>query len=177
MAWVKRGSSEPSLRRFATECSVDISRIQPRYAIGAGSSLDPVKSLAQGLGQLETDFYSTAEIWRSGERVLVETWANSDDVGSEVRYYKCYLNGELVQAEVINWNVPVDKGDPKAWGYSQRWERASNGEPARTKAEFVDGGERSIPKPKLDADGEKSLLWIPFLGSLDDLKLPPSTLR
>jgi len=174
---LKANQPEAVLVRFAGECGVDVSRIQPRYAIGAGSLLDPVKSLAKGLKQLETDFYSTAEVRRSRERVLVEIWANSDDVGSEVRYYECFLNGKLVQAEVVNWNVPVDKGDPKAWGYSRRWERAENGELLRTKAEFVDGGERLIPKPRLDADSEKSLLWTPFLGSLDDWKLPQSALR
>jgi hypothetical protein len=174
---LKSNQPEATLVRFAGECGVDVSRIQPRYAIGAGSSLEPVKSLAQGLRQLETDFYSTAEVRRSGERVLVEIWANSDDVGSEVRYYECFLNGKLVQAEVVNWNVPVDKGDPKAWGYSQRWECVGNGKLLRTKTEFVDGGERFIPKPKLDAEDEKSLLGTPFLGSLDDWKLPPSALR
>ena len=174
---LRANQPEAALVRFAGECGIDVSRIQPRYAIGTGSSLDSVKSLAQGLKQLEADFYSTAEVRRSGERVLVEIWANSDDVGSEVRYYECFLNGKLVQAEVVNWNVPVDKSDPKAWGYSQRWERSEDGELLRTKAEFVDGGERLIPKPRLDAESEKSLLWTPFLGSLDEWKLPPSALR
>ena len=44
-------------------------------------------------------------------------------------------------------------------------------------AEFVDEMERLIPKPKLDEDGEKSLHWIPLLGPLSELKLPPSMLR
>jgi hypothetical protein len=47
----------------------------------------------------------------------------------------------------------------------------------RTRVEFVDGMERPIPKPKLDADGEKSLEWTPLLGPLTELRLPSSMLK
>jgi hypothetical protein len=107
----------------------------------------------------------------------MEIWANSDDVGSEVRYYECFISGKLSQAEVVEWNVPVEEGDPETSGYSRRWETAPDGQLKRTKAEFVDAFGHSSPKPKLDSEGEKSLLWIPFLGSLDEWRLPPSMLR
>ncbi len=174
---VKAGTPETALLRFATDCGVDVKKIQPRYAVGPGSSFTAVRNLARGLRSIDTDFYSTAEVWPSRERVLVEVWANSDDVGSEVRYFNCFIGKELMKAEVVNWNVPVSKGDPKTWGYSLRWERTGNGELTKTKAEFVDALGRTIPKPKLDSEGEKSLLWVPFLGSLDDWKLPQSMLR
>ncbi|HME57578.1 MAG TPA: hypothetical protein VKF63_04520 [Terracidiphilus sp.] len=178
MAGIKAGSQELSLNRFATECGVDVSKIQPQFAAGPGSSLTLVRDLAKGLRSLATDFYSTAEVWVEGERVLVEMWANSDDVGSEARYYKCFANRKLLQAEVIEWNVPVDQSpNVVSWGYSRRWERGASGRMQRTKAEFVDEMERPIPKPKLDEDGEKSLHWIPPLGPLSELKLPSSMLR
>jgi hypothetical protein len=178
MAGIKAGSQELSLNRFATECGVDVSKIQPQFAAGPGSSFTLVRNLAMGLRSFATDFYSTAEVWVEGERVLVEMWANSDDVGSEVRYYKCFANRKLLQAEVIEWNVPVDQSpNIVSWGYSRRWKRSADGRIQRTKAEFVDGMERPIPKLELDEDGEKSLHWIPPLGPLTELKLPPSMLR
>jgi hypothetical protein len=178
MAEVKGGSQALSFQRFSTACGVDVAKIQPRYAVGPGSSFTPVKNLAQGLRSLDTDFYSTVEAWTSDHRVLIEMWANSDDVGSEVRYFECFANGKLTQAEVIDWNLPLVKGPGLgAWGYSRRWERGSNGRLQRTKAEFVDGMEQPVPTPKLDEDDKKSLLWITPLGPLSELKLPPSTLR
>lgn len=178
MAGAKIGSPELSLQRFANECSVDILKIQPRFAAGPGSTLTPVNNLAKGLRSLATDFYSTAEIWVEKDRVLVEFWANSDDVGSEVRYYKCFINVKLTLAEVIEWNVPVSQSPHVIpWGYFRRWERGTDGRMQRTKAEFVDEMERPIHKPKLDEDGEKSLHWIPPLGPLSELKLPPFMLR
>jgi hypothetical protein len=177
LAGIKANQPEAALVRFAGECGVDVSKSQARFAIGPGSSLTQVKNLAKGLKSIETDFYSTAEVWVEGDRVLVEIWANSDDVGSEVRYYKCFANRKMLQAEVINWNVPVEHADAAAWGYSRRWERGTNGRMQRTKAEFVDEMEKPIPKPKLDEDGEKNLHWIPPLGPFSELKLPPSMLR
>lgn len=178
LAGIKSNQPEAALVHFAGECGVDVSKSQARFAVGPGSSFTQVKSLAKGLKSIDTDFYSTAEVWVEGDRVLVEIWANSDDVGSEVRYYKCFANQKLEQAEVIEWNVSVFQSPHVVpWGYSRRWERGANERMQRTKAEFVDEMERPINKPKLDEEGEKSLHWIPPLGPLNELKLPPSMLQ
>jgi hypothetical protein len=107
LAKVKESKTEPSLERFAKECGLDPSTVQARFAVGPGSSFSQVQSLSKGLRSIATDFYSTAEIWTAENRALVEIWANSDDVGSEVRYYKCFESGKLIRAEVIEWNLPV----------------------------------------------------------------------
>jgi len=178
IAGVKTGLQEPSLRRFAAECGVDVSKIQSRDAVGPGSSLTPVKNLSKGMQRLDTDFYSTAEVWPAGDLVLVEIWANSDDVGSEARYYKCFVNRKLMQAELVVWTVPLAQAlGVIPWGYSRRWERGTGRRMQRTKAEFVNEMEQPISSPKLDAEDEKSLRWIPPLGSLNELMLPPSLLR
>ena len=178
MDGVKDARAEPSLRRFATECGVDVSNIQPRFAVGPGSSFAPVKNLVRGLRSVETDFYSTAEVWTVENRNLVEIWANSDDVGSEVRYYKCFESRKLMRADVVEWNLPAFQSPHAvAWGYSRRWERNASNRLSRTKAEFVDEFEQPIPRPTLDQEGVKSLRWMPPLGSLSELMLPPSTLR
>ncbi len=174
---VKTHQPEAALVRFADGCGFEISHLRPRFAVGPGSSFTRVEDLGKGLASVETDFYSTAEVRVNADHVFLEVWANSDDVGSEVRYLECFIGGKLSQAEVVDWNVPVEKGDPETWGYARRWERAPDGRLKPTKAEFVDAFGHSSPKPKLDSEGEKSLLWIPFLGSLDEWKLPPSMLR
>src|SRR5882672_5092962 len=79
---VKAANPDPSLRRFAGDCGVDLVKLTPRFAVSVGESWTVVKSLANGLKRLETDFYTTAEVWMDGTRVLVEMWPNSDDVGS-----------------------------------------------------------------------------------------------
>jgi len=178
LAGIKAGKPEPALVRFAGGCGLDVAKDEPRYAVGPGSALTLVKDLSRGLRKVETDFYSTAEAWVEKDRVLVEFWANSDDVGSEVRFLKCFANNKLLQAEVISWDVPaVQSQKVEIWGYSRRWERDANERMQRTKVEFVDGGETPILRPKLDADDRKSLLWAPPLGPLTELKLPASMLR
>ncbi len=177
LAGIKSNQPEAAMVRFAGECGVDVLEIQPRFGAGPGSSLTLVTNLAKGLRSLDTDFYSTAEVWAEKDHVLVEFWANSDDVGSEVRYYKWFVDGKLALAEVIEWNVPSYQTDIVAWGYSRRWERGANGRLQRTKAEFVDEMERQISKPKLDKEGEKSLHWVPLLGPLNELRLPLALLR
>jgi hypothetical protein len=178
IASAKAGATDPALQNFATRCNVDISRIQPRYAVGPGSSVTPVNDLARGLRTLDTDFYSTVGVWTTEGRVLVEMWANSDDIGSEVRYFECFVPRELMQAEVIQWNIPVSNSQKVvSWGYSRRWERGVSGRMEQTKAEFVDEFERPISTPKLDAASKKSLSWMPSLGPLNELKLPPALLR
>ena len=174
---VRANRSEVALQRFALECSVDLSKSRPKFAVDPGSKWMPVQDLSNGLRNLDSDFYSSAELWHEENRVLVEIWAISADVGSEVRVYRCFANDKLLQAEAIDWNVPVVEAVPPAWGYSRRWERDSNGRMRRTKAEFVDEVERPIAKPRLDADGERSLIWEPSLGLLIELGLPPTLLR
>jgi hypothetical protein len=174
---LRANRSEVALQRFARECSVDTAKSKPKFAVNPGNKWTPVQSLSNGLRNLDSDFYSSAEVWHEENRVLVEIWVISADVGSEVRVYRCFANDNLLQAEAIDWNVPVDGADPQAWGYSRRWERDSNGRMRRTKAEFVNEIERPIPKPRLDADGERSLIWEPGFGSLGDMKLPLSMLR
>ncbi len=173
----KKNKFEPSLKRFAEECGFDIASVKPGYAVSAGGGWNPVKNLATGLQNLESDFYSVAVVWHKRDQVIVEIWANSDDVGSEVRVYRCFSNGKLLRAEAIDWNLPMEQPNDSTWGYARRWNTDKNGSMQRTQAQFVDGMERPIPKPKMDADDKKSLNWIPSLEPLSEMKLPPELLQ
>jgi hypothetical protein len=178
LSGIKAHQPEAALVRFAQECGIDTLIVQPRFAVSSGGGWTIVRNLAAGVHDLDSDFFTAAEVWVQGSQIVVELWANSDDVGSEVRYYDCFTNGRLVQAEVINWDVPLKLGSQNAgWGYSRRWERTENGVLKDTNSQFVDVMEQPITKPRLDADGEKSLHWKPSLGPLKELKLPSALLR
>jgi hypothetical protein len=170
---VNGNHSEPALSRFARECNVNDSNSQPRFAVNPGSKWMPVGNLSKGLRNLDSDFFSSAEVWLEEDRVVVEIWSISADVGSEVRVYRCFEKGALLRAEATDWNIPLVEANPGAWGYFRRWERDSAARMRRTKAGFVDEIERPIAKPRLDAEGEQSLIWEPYLGPLNGLMLPP----
>jgi hypothetical protein len=173
LASVKKQTPEDSLRRFAGECGVNTNRVQPKFAVSPGGSWTAVKNLAAGLRSLETDFYTTAQLWKDADRVLVVLWPNSDADGSEIRQYRCYVSGKLTQAKVIQWEIPMDpdyKG--KTWGYARTWKCDAGGKLKQIKAGFVNGLEQTIIRPKLSAEEEKNLNWTVNQRSLTDLKFP-----
>jgi hypothetical protein len=167
---------EPSLVRFARECGIDSTTARTGFAVNPGGGWIATKSLAAKIRNLDSDFFSSAQLWRNGNRSVVEIWSLSLDVGSQVRVYRCFEDGRSILSEAIDWNIPVVGNDP-GWGYSRQWKVSSRGASVRTKAEFVDERERVIPRPKLDADGVKSLSFVPSLGPLRELKLPPAMLK
>jgi len=175
---IETSHREPSLRRFASVCGIDVTRVKAKYAVTVGNDWQHVKNLRHGLKSLESDFYTTIEVWKSGSNVLVEMWPNSDDVGSEVRILNCFVVGELQLAETIQWNVPaMQNPEIKPWGYSRHWRRDARGGWKQADTAFVDEHEQVIPKPKLDADDEESLRWSPSFKPLSNLKLPQSMLQ
>lgn len=177
-AVIKANQPDVALVRFAGECGVDVSSIQPKFAVSSGGGWTIVKNLAIGLKQLDSDFISSAQVWVKADQIVIELWANSDDVGSEVRYYDCFSKGRLIHTEVVTWVVPTKYGSKNPiWGYARRWDRNENESLNRTATQFVDGMERPIPRPQLDSDDVKGLNWSPSLGPLNELKLPQSMLR
>jgi hypothetical protein len=177
-AGVKTRREETSLTNFATQCGVDVLHRQSKFAVTVGGGWSPVKDLAKGIYDTESDFFSTAQVWSQGKAVLVETWDISDTDGQETRTYSCYENGVSREVATISWSLPVvDDQGAIAWGFMRCWHRDSAGHMQRTTTHFVDEMERPIPKPKLDADEEKSLNWSPSLGPLNELKLPHSMLQ
>ncbi len=175
---VKQGDAEPDTQRFAQGCGFDMKFARPKFAVTAGEIWTPVKDLARGLRSLESDFYTTAEVWHSQNQTLIEMWPNSDADGSEVRILGCYFGDKPMRAEVIQWSIPMDQ-DPKfhVWGYFRVWESADRGPLRITRAEFIDASERPITKPELDKDEEENLKWVPPLNSLKELKLPEVLFR
>jgi hypothetical protein len=179
LAAVRANRPEPSLVRFAAECGVGVEQSRAKFAVNPGSEWSPVRDIAQGVKSLDSDFFSTAQIWFGGNRVFVEIWALSLDVGSEARIYHCFVDRKEEQVLAVTWKLPLVKDSPEeiAWGYQQQWERATDGRMQRKQSGFVDEDLRPIRRPKLDDDAKKSLEWSPIMNTLDDLKLPAALLR
>jgi hypothetical protein len=147
--------------------------------VSSASEWSPVKDLAVGVKNLVSDIFSTAQVWFDSNRVLVEVWALSLDVGSEARIYHCFVNRQAEQVLAVAWNLPLVEDSPgvTAWGYQQRWLRGADGRMKKLESRFVDEELRRIRRPKLDDNANKSLEWSPIVNRLDDLKLPASLLR
>jgi outer membrane protein assembly factor BamA len=179
LAAVRANRPEPSLVRFAADCGIDVEQVRAKFAVNPGSEWSPVNDIALGVKSLDSDFFSTVQIWFDGNRVVLELWALSLDVGSEVRIYHCFVDRKEKQALAVAWNLPLLKDSPEeiAWGYQQRWERATDGRMQRKQSGFVNERLQSIPQPQLGKDAKKSLEWSPIIDTLDDLRLPPVLLR
>jgi hypothetical protein len=177
----KTDASGPALTRFASNCGVDVLHHKSKRAINVGDKWFQEEDLSKPSDDPEeaTDFFLTYQVWSDGHRVLVESWNIIGSDGKETRDLYCFEDRLLREIEDIAWSFPPfeDENGPSAWGYKQRWQRDTTGKMQRVTVEFVDGMERPIPKPKLDADDEKSLEWPLALNSLDDLKLPSVLLR
>jgi hypothetical protein len=175
---VKTNQRESSLRRFATGCGVNVEGMKAKYAVSVGGGWQQVENLQKGLKSVESDFYTTAEVWKLENHVLVEMWPNSDDVGSEVRILYCFVSGKLQFTEAIQWNMRVMQNpDIRPWGYSRRWVSDKQKSMEEVRAGFVDQYERVIPRPKLDADDKESLRWSPPMEQLNDRKFPDDMLK
>jgi hypothetical protein len=175
---VAKGELEPATRTFAEKCGIDLHNAQPKFAVSSGDDWAPVKNLARGLRSLDSDFYTSVEVWRVTDKTLVEMWPNDDSDGSNVRILRCYSGDKMVRADLVQWNLPMDP-DPKfhPWGYVRVWRRDGSGGLQLLKAEFIDATGKAIAKPELDKDEEEGLKWIPQVNSLQELKLPPVLLK
>jgi hypothetical protein len=178
LAAVRANRPEPSLVRFAADCGVDVEQVRAKFAVNPGSEWSPVNDIALGVKSLDSDFFSTAQIWFDGNRVVLEIWTLSLDVGSEARIYHWFVDHQEEQVLAVAWNLPlVDSPGAISWGYLQKWKLGAERRMQRQQARFVDENLRPIRRPKLDDDAKKSLEWSPIIETLDDLNLPAVLLR
>ena len=70
LAAVRVHRPEPSLVRFADECGVKFEQREPKFAVSSAPEWSPVKDLAVGIKNLDSDNFSTAQAtgcsWRFG---------------------------------------------------------------------------------------------------------------
>jgi hypothetical protein len=171
---------EPVLSRVASKCGVRLALGDGRFAERPENAWKPVRQLANGRKDQETDFFSTAAVWGSRHRAVVELWWMNSEAGDETRTLYCLHDGAVLQGEQIEWASPQQQDSSSkspVWAYEVRWKVAQNKLTTSTLERFVDARERPIAKPKYGDDVPKTFGLIPQVFEWTDLKLPDELLK
>jgi hypothetical protein len=180
IANTKAGRYEPALRRLASQCGVTLSRSHVRFAEMPEESWKQVKRLPADRADQDTDFFSTAAVWHSGTKVVVEIWWMDAEAGEQTRTLYCIEHREIISGEQIQWvsEQQNDDGstDPK-WAYEVRWNVEQKKFFKATIERFVDDKGMPVPKPKLSENAPQTFGLIPEMLHWNDLKLPDSLLQ
>jgi hypothetical protein len=175
---VKSGQLEFHISEFAEECSPELAQALPRFAVNPGTAWTPVKNLGSGVRNLQSDFFSTVEVRRAGNRVLVVIWALSLDVGQETRILRCFDSGTPDRTEIFDWNCPnTGESIPGGWGHKRSWEYSPAGRARLVESKFVNADESPSPTRKISPEDRKWITEPPDLGPLRQLHLPQSLLK
>jgi hypothetical protein len=180
IAKTRAGRSEPALRRLASQCGVALSQSHVRFAELPEERWKQVKRLPADRVDQETDFFSTAAVWHSGTKVVVEIWWMDAEAGEETRTLYCIENREIISGEQIQWVGPKDDDLNTAeagWAYEVRWKIERKKFFKTILERFVDDDERPISKPKLGANAPNTFGLIPEKLRWSDLKLPDEMLH
>ena len=168
---------------FGGICGVKLDEAANRFAFSNNDAgtWRLVDDLPKAYDDIEMDLVSTAEVWKNPAGTLVEIWQAALDVGGFSRSFFCFdKDRRLTAFDAVNFQIPTDDGKP--WGMHERWILKKDGAfRAAIPFQFIDLDEKPIRIPKLDQDDEKfAASWghkPPTIKTLNELKLPPSTLR
>jgi hypothetical protein len=159
---VKAHQQNTDFVEFARVCKFESLGKQPIRGVNPGALWIPTNDIAKEVYNLESDFFSSAEVWlQDGKPRVVVLWSLELDVGSEIRTMAC-LNehGKPVRMQVTNWSIPVD-GKAGGWTHQQFNTFDDAGKLVSKQGHFVDTRGKRAPKPKLDEDQEGSFDWAP----------------
>jgi len=171
---------EPALKRMADQCGVRLKQATVRFAERPDEVWKPVQRFPSARRDQTIDFFSTAAVWRSGSKAVVELWWMNSEAGEQTRTLFCLQNREMLAGEEIQWTSEnqYDDGstDPK-WAYEVRWNVEQKKFFKATLEGFVDDTEKPVPKPVLSKNAPKTFGLIPQMLHWSDLKLPESLLQ
>ncbi|MGP8253701.1 MAG: hypothetical protein ACLQHF_16855 [Terracidiphilus sp.] len=178
---IRAGRTEAALVRIAELCGVNPRALDIRYAIRPGEVWKLVKGLSHAIDDQETDFFATAEVWHTNQKVLVEEWSMDSEAGDETRRFFCLADRQVIYGEQIDWSAPQEEeeGNPAVpgWAYEVRW-KVEQGKFFKSILEhFVNEQERPIRKPELGPNGPTVFGLIPEIKTWNDLKLPDAMLQ
>jgi hypothetical protein len=171
----RAGRFEPALKRVADQCGVRLKQATVRFAERPNVVWKPVRKFPSARRDQETDFFSTAAVWRNGNKTVVEIWWMDSEAGEQTRTLYCLHNREILAGEEIQWTSKNqnDDGstDPK-WAYEVRWNVDQKKYFKAILEGFVDDKEKPVPKPVLSENAPKTFGLIPEMLHWSDLKLP-----
>jgi hypothetical protein len=176
MGSVKAHRSEPRFTKAALACGFDPSRAQAVYGATVGDTLHRTPNFPKGVYNLESDFFWTAALWsQDGQPRLLDVWSVDDSVIFETNAIVCLdTEGKPSKMQVTNWSIPIEP-NAAGWSYRQSILLNASGRIIQRSGSFLDVElSKTIAKPHLDADDEKSYAWVPdrsmLLGAITKLK-------
>jgi hypothetical protein len=176
----RAGRFGPALNRVADQCGVRLKQAAVRFAERPDEVWKSVRRFPSARRDQGTDFFSTAAVWRDGNKSVVELWWMDSEAGEQTRTLYCLQNREVRSGEEIQWisESQNDDGstDPK-WAYEVRWNVEQKKFFKATLEGFADYKEKPVPKPILSENTPKTFGLIPEILHWGDLKLPDSLLR
>jgi hypothetical protein len=173
--YLRAGRTEPALARVAGLCGVNLHSSDIRYAERPFEAWTLAKGLSHARDDQETDFFATAEVWHSDQRVLVEEWSMDSEAGDETRTFFCLKDLQVIYGEQIEWSSPQEGDGNSAitgWAYEVRWKVEQSKFFKSILEHFVDEQEKPIRKPELGPNAPTVFGIIPEVKTWNDLKLP-----
>jgi hypothetical protein len=159
---VKEHRTPPGFASFASECGFDARNVNPIYAVHVGERWVPSRNLAKALHDVNSDFFSSSEVWtKDGKARVIVWWSLELDVGSQVRTMACLNDaGKPSKLRVTNWSFPVNGGKPD-WVHQQSETFDQTGKLILKEGHFEDLNGEHISPPKLGVDSQGSFDWVP----------------
>jgi hypothetical protein len=115
---------EPALKRLADRCGVGLNQATVRFAERPDKVWKSVRRFPSARRDQATDFFSTAAVWRTGNKTVVELWWMDSEEGDQSRTLYCLRNREILAGEEIHWaseNQNDDGSTDPDWAYEVRW--------------------------------------------------------
>ena len=176
----RAGRFEPALERLAAHCGLTLNQARVRFAERPDEVWSPVRRFPTARRDQQTDFFSTAAIWRTENKAVVEIWRMDSEAGDQTRTLYCIHDREILAGEEIHWvseNENEDGSIDPAWGYEVRWTVEKGKSFKATHEGFVDKNGKPAAKPKLGSDAPTTFGLIPEMLRWSDLKLPEFLLK
>ena len=175
---VKRDLPTTRITQFATECGTPITALLPIRGIGGYSKAVPWKlsrNLPKDVYDMESDFLSTAEIWRLHRTPrVIDIWSTDAEIEEEDMF--CLeRDGTVKFMKKVYWALPSD--GLGWWEFRQDQRFNANGKWVVTPGRFFDMNGHPLSTPKLDSDDESNIRRIIDTRKLNDFQFPSKMLR
>jgi hypothetical protein len=171
---------DPLTARFATDCGIELDGVPARYGFANDQfgTWKAVSDLPKAYDNHVMRLVGTAEVWKIGNRSVIELWNAKLDAASFSRSLYCFdADKKLRMLDSTDFEIPID--GTLRWGMHMRWTRNPNGEfTASEPFQFIGLDGEPAPVPKLTKDDRqivaywKKKLRAPM--TAEGLKLPAS---
>ncbi len=175
---IKQHRPTSRITEFAKQCGTGIGALKAVYGIGANSRGVDWKvshNLPKDVYNLESDYFSTAEIWKL-YRVprVVDLWF-TDTESTEGEMFCLDPVGKVQFLTVVQWSLPIEGVD--WWEYRRTQRLGANGRWIVEPGYFLSISGKRIASPKLNPDETKDLKQVVNIKTLKEFRFSRQMLR